>query len=197
MLTIDYRPQNIDFDIDGGTLPITFGIVFEDATEAVKFMGKNIIGIGQKVRASRLMDIVEKSEIRKEYQELLETKIPILEKELAKAKAELDAAKKFFSDAVEYVSATTNEAKALALEVKRGVKEIELDENFTWRVAVGDRYYYYTFIDSQIKLCKIQDIPFHEKQDLYNATANNETFFNTFYPNGVMMSDPRVKNSNE
>ena len=129
MLTIDYRPENIDFDIDGGVLPSNFGITFENATEAIQFVGKNLIGVSYKVRANRLMDFVEKAEIRKEYQELLETKIPILEKELAKAKAELDAAKKSFADAIEYVSATTNEAKALALEVKRGIKEIELDED--------------------------------------------------------------------
>lgn len=193
MLTSDYRPANIEFDVDGGQLPMTLGIVFESANDAVQFMGRNLIGIGIKVRANRYMDGVEKNEIRREYQELLEQKIPMLEKELAKAKAELDAAKKAFGDASEHVSATTNEAKALAVEVRRGTKEMELDDSFTWRIAVGDRYYFYTFIDKQIKLCKVQDVPFHERQDLYNATTNNADFFNTYYPDGLMDSDPRER----
>jgi len=123
------------------------------------------------------MDHFEKTEIRKEYSELLEAKLPFLEKELQKASAKLAEIKKEYNEAVEYVNATTNEAKALAVEVKRGVKDISLDDQFSWRVPFEGRYYFFTFIDNQIKLCKISDIPEHEKADLWNAMSNNEAFF--------------------
>lgn len=171
-----YRPANIEFNTDGGSVPMNLGIIFPDQTAANLFIAKNFIAMNTKVRAQRFMDNFEKNEIRKEYQDLLEQKIPLLERELMKAKSAFDEAKKHYADATEYVSASTNEAKALAVEVRRGVTEMELDDMTTWRVPIGDRYYYFTYIDQQIKLCKVQDIPFHERQEIFNAMTKNEEF---------------------
>lgn len=179
-----YRPANIQFNVDGNKMPENLGFQFNTAAEAAQFFGKYISGISSKVRASRFMDNYEKKMIREDYQQLLEQKIPMLERELMKAKTALDEAKKTFNDASEAVSATFNEAKSLALEVKRGIVEMELDDLFTWKVPVGDKYYFYTFIDNQIKLCKVVDIPFHEKTEIFNVMQNNEAFFADYYPEG-------------
>ena len=159
---------------------MNFGIEFKDVQEANQFIAANMIAINTKARVTRYMDNFEKNEIRKEYQELLEQKIPMLERELMKAKAAFDEAKKAFADSQEYVSATTNEAKALAVEVRRGTKEEELDDMNTWKIAIGDRYYFFTYIDKQIKLCKVMDIPFHERQEIFNAMTRNEEFIKKF-----------------
>lgn len=184
--TETYRPANIEFDVDGGIIPSNIGIEFNNMDEAVQFMAKYTTAINTKARVNRFMDNFEKTEIRKEYQELLEQKLPMLERDVMKAKVAFDEAKKSFADAQEYVSATTNEAKALAVEVKRGIKEMELDDLYTWRVPVGDKYFFFTFIDKQIKLCKVLDIPFHERQEIFNAMAKNEEFFKTYFPDGCM-----------
>jgi len=172
-----YRPANIEFDVANNSIvPDNLGH-FESAKEAMDFIHSKMTAVNQKLTVCRFMDNFEKNEIRKEYSELLETKLPFLEKELQKASSVYAQAKKEFSEAQEYVNATTNEAKALAVEVKRGVKDISLDDQFTWRAAYDGKYYFYTFIDNQIKLCKIQDIPDFEKQTLWNAMADNESFF--------------------
>lgn len=77
-----YRPANIEFNVDGATMPENLGRIFKDATEATQFISENIAGINSKVRASRYMDNYEKRQIREDYQQLLEQKLPMLEKEL-------------------------------------------------------------------------------------------------------------------
>lgn len=117
-----YRPANIEFDVDGGQMPMNLGFEFPTHQSAIQFMAKYLIGINSKLRSSRYIDNFEKSEIRKDYQELLEQKIPMLEREMIKAKSVFDEAKKDLADATEMVSAT---AKSLANEVRRGVREME------------------------------------------------------------------------
>jgi hypothetical protein len=180
-----YRPANIEFDVNNGVIPLTLGLEFKDMNQAINFVGSKLISFNQKVRANRFIDNFEKNEIRKDYQDLLESKIPMLEKELMKAQSAHAEAKKALADANEYVSATTNEAKALAVEVKRGIREIELDDMYTWSIPVGDKYFFFTFIDSQIKLCKVSDIPFHERSEIFNAMSQNEEFFKKYFPDGL------------
>jgi len=136
-----------------------------------------MVGINQKITVSRFMDNREKTDLRKEYQDILELKMPLVEKELQQASYEYEKAKKALADAKEMVNATTNTVKALANEVKLGIKDITLDDNYTWRVPFEGKYYFYTFMDLQLKLAKVSIIPDYEKTDLYNSMTTNEEFF--------------------
>jgi hypothetical protein len=173
-----YRPANIEFDVaNSSVVPDNFG-TFENEKAANEFIAKNLIGINQKISVNRFMDNFEKNELRKGYQEMLELKMPLLERELMKATAAHAEAKKNLADAQEIVNATTNEVKALANEVKCGVKVIDLDDRFTWRIPFDGKFHFFTYIDKQLKLCKISEILEHEKQELFNASYRNESFFN-------------------
>lgn len=178
----NYRPANIEFDVaNSSQCPDNLGM-YENEKAVNEFIGKNLIGINQRVLVNRFMDNFEKTELRKEYQDMLELKMPLLERELMKATAAYEEAKKNLADTKELVSATTNEVKALAMEVKRGVKVMDLDEQFTWRIPFAGKFYFYTWIDKVLKLCKINDIMEHEKQELFNASYQNEEFFNANFP---------------
>lgn len=173
-----YRPATIDFDIvNDSIVPESLG-KFDTDKEVIQFIQKNLIAVPQRMTVNRFMDSKEKRELREEYQEILEVKLPLVEKELSKASQEYEEAKKKKNNANELVSASVQEAKALANEVKRGVKEINLDDKNTWRVPFEGKYYFYTYIDKQLKLCKVKDIPDYEKSDMYNAQSNNDEFFN-------------------
>lgn len=173
-----YRPSNIEFDIETSVnVPMCLG-EFENEKEVNKFIAENLIGINQAITVKRFMDSVERSQLRKDYQELLELKLPLLERDLNKANAAYNEAKSALSNAKELVNATTNEAKAIALEVKNNVKDIKLDDQFTWRVPFGDKFYFYTYIDKKLQLCKVSDIQSWEKSELFNASYQNEKFFN-------------------
>jgi hypothetical protein len=176
-LKTDYRPAVIEFDVaNNGLVPDNLGY-FENMQKACDYMGLHLTAINQKITVFRFMDNFEKSETRKEYNDLLENKIPILEKELMKAHAAYTQAKKDLEDAKESVSATINETKALAMEVKRGVKDITLDDLYTWKVPFNGQFYFYTFIDGAIKLVKISDIPESEKNEIFNSMSKNHEFF--------------------
>lgn len=179
MLNVDYRPAIIEFDVaNNGLVPDNLGS-FKTSQLASDFIGLNLTVINQKITVFRFMDNFEKSEMRKEYNDLLENKIPILEKELMKAHSAYTEAKKVLEDAKESVSATINETKSLAYEVKRGVKDITLDDINTWKVPYNGQFYFYTFIDGAIKLIKISDIPESEKNEIFNEMNKNTEYFET------------------
>lgn len=178
----DYRPANVEFQVaNSSNMPENLG-EFKTEKEATEFIHQNTTAFNQKICVFRFMDNFEKSELRKEYQELLEVKLPFLEKEANKAEQAFKEAKRALADATECVNATTNEVKALALEVKRGTKEINLDDQFTWRIPFEGKYYFYTYMDKQIKLAKVSDIPAHEKSEIFADSSKNEIFFNDNFP---------------
>jgi len=178
----NYRPANIEFVVaNASNMPDNLG-EFQSAKEAVDFISKNVTAFNHKLSVVRFMDNFEKKELREQYIELLEVKLPLMEKDHEKAAEAFARAKKALADATELVSAITNEIKALAFEVKRGVREINLDDQFTWRVPFEGKYYFYTYIDKCIKLCKISEIPAHEKSELFANCAKNDEFFNDNFP---------------
>lgn len=179
----DYRPAVIEFDFahDGSIMPHSLG-TFENAEEAQKFFSGNFVVFNTPITVNRLMDFKEKSEIRKEYNELLESELPKFEKALSEASSEFTQAKQKKENCVEMVNATVNEARALAIEVKRGLVEMRLDDLFTYRLPYKDKYYYYTYIDQQLKLCAIREIPEHERTDIYNAMSENDKMVEEHFP---------------
>ena len=178
----EYRPKVIEFDVehDKSIMPETLG-EFKTAEEAAKFIGGNITSINQSIKVNRFLDQFEKKEIRNEYNDILENKLPALEKDLSRANSVLAEAKKNASNANGMVKAAENQAKMLALEVKGGVKGINLDEKYTFKVPFKGKHYFYTYMDKQLKMCKIRDIPEHEKTEIWNAMAGNEEFIEKNY----------------
>ena len=175
----NYRPVNIEFQVANSNSEIVPDFLgkFETLNAAAEFIATNLVGINSRITVNRFMDQYEKSQLRTEYQELLEDKMPIVERDFMRAKADYDAAKVKLSEAQEFLGSVITEAKKLATQVKRGVVEISLDDIATWRVPYDNRYYYYTYIDGILKLAKIADIPDYEKNDLFNSMTKNDQFF--------------------
>lgn len=173
----NYRPAVIEFDVahDGSLAPETLG-TFPTAEEAAKYIGKNLVVVNQALTVSRHMDNKEKNDLRREYSDILENILPVHAKDLSRTENQLAEAKKMQKAAEELYNGTVTSAKQLAAEVKRGLVDIRLDELFTYRVTYKGRYYYYTYMDKQLKLCLIRDIPEFEKSELWNSMAQNEEF---------------------
>jgi hypothetical protein len=174
-----YRPVNIDFKIGSNdtNAPERLGF-FKTAEEAQKHMALNFASsMNKPLTAARYMDSIEKEMKRQEYRDTLEDILPNFEKALIQAETQLIEAKKKQKDAEEAYNVTMNHAKELAYEVKRGLQDMDLDEKHTFRIASNGRYFFYTYIDQQLKLAKIMDIPEHEKSDLWNVMAGNQAYF--------------------
>ena len=181
----NYRPATLEFDVaqDGSLMPETFG-EFKTAEEANKFLGGNFVSTNSSITVNRHMDHVEKKLLREEYENVLENILPVNEKKHVNAANELAAAKSNEKIASETVNATITEVKYLSQEVKRGLKEMRLDENHTCRIPFKGRFYFYTYIDKEIRLVKIQDIPDHEKEEIFNHSAANEEFMDNNFGEG-------------
>jgi hypothetical protein len=175
-----YRPANIEFNVahDGSNVPETFG-EFKDAEEAMAFLGSNLIAVNSAITAARHMDFKEKTDLRNECTDIMENQVPVYEKGLSDAENALNDAKKKLKTAEEAYDFVISQAKSIANEVKRGLKDMELDELFTVRIAYKSRHYFFTYIDKQLKLCLIRDIPESEKAEIWNQMAGNEIFIDT------------------
>ncbi len=180
-----YRPQVIEFNVahDGTNIPESLG-EFKTAEEAIKFIGSNLIVVNQGMTVARHMDQKEKTELRQECTNIMENVIPIYEKNLSDAETKLTEAKNILKKAQEAYDFNILEAKSLAYQVKRGLKEITLDEIYTYRIAYKGRYYFFTYIDGQLKLCLIRDIPEFEKTEIWNQMAGNEEFIDKKFKKG-------------
>lgn len=173
-----YRPAHLEFDVttDDSPIPEVLGS-FENSEEALLFMQKNFFSTNAGVTVNRFMDNFEKSELRKQYNDILENMLPKFEQEMRNAIDRFNHAKTEKENAIGAVDTYINEAKALAIEVKRGLKEMKLDELFTWKLPYKGRFYYFTFIDNSIRLVKIADMYQNEKEELFSQGKLNEDFF--------------------
>jgi predicted ribosome quality control (RQC) complex YloA/Tae2 family protein len=185
----DYRPALIEFDVapDGTNVPECLG-TFKTDEEALKHM-LTFTTTNQALTVNRYMDNIERAELRKKYNSLLEDQLPDLEQKLRDAVEEFNDAKKRKEDATEAVSAYTNEAKMLAQKVKRGLMEMRLDDKYTWRMPYKNRFYFFTYIDKQIRLVKIADMTQFEQTELFSQGKINEEVFD----NGAVKTKSKSK----
>lgn len=177
MNELEYRPINIEFKVANSTgVPENLGL-FETADEALKYMQDNFAYFTRPLTAARLMDEKEKHELRSRACDLLEYDIPNLEQELDRAIEHERKAKEAVKNAKEALNSVVNTAKAYGKETKRGIKEIDLDEDYTYRIACDGQFLFYTYIDKQLKLAKVCDISEAERGELYSASEKNEARF--------------------
>lgn len=178
MKTEDYRPAHIEFMVtpDASPIPESLG-EFATDQEAIEFMQKNFFSTNQGITVARFMDNFEKSELRKEYNDIMENMLPKYEQDMRNAIDAYNHAKVAKENAIQLVQASINEAKAIAQEVKRGLKEMQLDENFTWKLPYKGRFYFFTFIDKAVRLVRISDMYETEKTELFSQGKINEDAF--------------------
>jgi len=173
----DYRPDFIEFNYreHNTIMPDSFG-EFESLEHASKFVGGNVVAVNMKMETSRKMDAFEKSEMRKRYNNILENMIPEENTAVAEAEAKLKEAKENLKRCQENLNASHNQVESLAKQVKRGLIDIDLDNISTFRIPYNGKFYFYTFIDGELRLCHHRDIGETEARDLYTAMNDNSKF---------------------
>jgi hypothetical protein len=173
----DYRPAVIEFNVatDGTNVPVSLG-EFETPEDAAKFVGANFTSLNRGVTVSRHMDAYEKKSTREDCADIMENLVPVYEKELSAAETALTNAKTALKSAEEAYNFTIGRAKTLASEAKRGLRDYICEEVYTSRIAYKGRYYFFTYVDKQLKLCLIREIPESEKTEIWNQMAGNEEF---------------------
>jgi hypothetical protein len=172
----NYLPATIKFTATTNEVPESLG-TFENAEDVQKFMSENFIAMPKQIETFRLLDEYEKEHIRNEYITELEENYPQYHNQLIERAAETQSAKESEKRASETVSASFNKIEALSKEVKKGIAEINLDPATTYEVALNGNYYYYTWINAELKLAKVRKIPDHEVSDLFNSSERNKTYF--------------------
>lgn len=172
----NYRPEIIEFKVGSSEVPSSLG-QFKNGKEARMYMSENLLAVQSKLTTERYMDQTELEYLRDQYANELEDVLPILKEEHFKKATDLETAKKNEKDAKEMVNASLNKVQQLAKEVNDRITEINLDPAYTWEVIHNAKRFYFTYIDKEIKLAAIRDIPSYEMDDLISSSEKNGEFF--------------------
>lgn len=153
-------------------------VLFENAKdmdEVRKSISEHFVAVQEKdVIANRLMDSQEINEIREEYGEIAESRLPELIDELATLEAKFKCDKKQIE--AQIASANTH-FKDLVSFARSGIKDYPLDMSNTFRIPVLNYYLYYTWINEHFEIAMVHEIPFHEQRDIFNSVEKNKESF--------------------
>jgi len=172
----NYRPPVIEFTTKSTEVPSSLG-KFKTDDEARLFMAENLLAMQTKLTATRKLDEYEKEQLRKEYTLELEDVLPTYREAYLDAVNQFERAKKLEKDAKEMVNASLNKIQNLADEVNDGITEMELDQAHTWEVVYNGKRLYYTYMDGEIKLCRITLLSPDDIEDLITSSQKNASFF--------------------
>lgn len=172
----DYRPPIIEFTAESKQVPTSLG-EFKSDDDARLYMAQNFLAIQTKLTATRKIDAVEKQLLREQYVDELEENLPVYRNAHHDSVVHLEDAKKKEKESKEMVNASLNKIQQLADEVNDGRTDMDLDSASTWEVVYNGRKFYYTYMDGEIKLAKVIDVPSYEVDDLISTSEKNAEYF--------------------
>jgi len=172
----EHVPEEIIFKLpDTVKFPEVLFPDAENKDEVLQELTDNFIALQKKdVIATRLMDEKEVSEIRRQYGELAEEKLPELQEQLQDLEVAFKSDQKMLKDRITSVNTKFKDLVSIA---KSGVRDFPLDMENTYRIPVCGHYLYYTWLDNLFQLALVQRIPEYEQTDIFNSGETNKEAF--------------------
>lgn len=181
---IDYRPVKIDFVLTEAQKE-TFKDVLvlckgaktsKEAIETIQDKFNCLFPEGEV--ATRKYDAHEIQEIREEYCLKQENEAPLRKEELEITLERIKAMKKKAEDALNSVML---EIADLAARVKKGTCDFLLPPTETVRIALNGSFLFYAWVDGEMQLVKVDEIPDWDRNSLWsqedwNRKAMKEVF---------------------
>ncbi|MHA7823660.1 hypothetical protein ACVVIH_12930 [Chryseobacterium arthrosphaerae] len=179
MQVVEQIPFIHNFSVAGNddNVPENLG-TFETIDDFQEYFALNTVSEHQKVHAKRWYTDEEIQNFREIILNVVEEELPEAKQNLLEKEANLSTAKKEKEVAVESVGALQTKISDLATEIKGEKTTIDVPANRTYRVPYKGKYYFYVWQDNgDCVLAYVQDIPEHEKAELFSSTNKNEEFF--------------------
>ncbi len=168
----NYIPDSIQFSLPKAADKFPKQL-FEGAKsleEIEKHLADKFVALNAGPKVVRLLDAYEIQTMRNNYAELMEGDKIKHEAELVKIEAD---AKLRVKEAKERLQATLTRIDTLVKDVKAGSKEIDLPQETTYRIAVGNHYLFYTWANGKFQLADVCLIPEWERRELFNMQDKN------------------------
>ena len=181
---LDYRPEKIDFVLTEAQRE-TFKDVLvickgaKSSKEAIKVLEDKFNCLFPEGEvATRKYDAHEIQEIREEYCLKQENEAPMRKEELEVTLERIKAMKKKAEDAYNSVLL---EIADLAARVKKGTCDFALPATETVRIALNGNFLFYSWVDGELQLTKVDEIPEWDRNSLWsqedwNRRAMKEVF---------------------
>ena len=181
---LNYRPEKIEFvlteaqrEMYKDVLTICNGA--KNADEAIKVFNEKFNCLFPEGElATRKYDAHEIGEIREEYCLKQENEAPMRKDELETTLERIKAMKKKAEDAYNSVLL---EIADLAARVKKGTTDFSLPATQTVRIALNGNFCFFSWVDGQMQLVKVEEIPEWDRNSLWsqedwNRKAMKEVF---------------------
>lgn len=182
MQLVEQEPFIHNFSVTGNddNLPEKLG-VFETVEEFQEYFALNTVSEHRKVTATRFYTDEEIHNFRGIILGVVDEELPEARQNLSEKEANLSIAKKEKEIALESVGALQTKISDLADEIKSGKTSVDVPSNRCYRVPYKGKYYFYTWQDNgDCVLTAVQDIPEHEKAEIFSSTGTtikNDHFF--------------------
>ncbi|WP_347216655.1 hypothetical protein [Chryseobacterium sp.] len=179
MQLVEQEPFIHNFSVIGNddNLPEKIG-VFETVEAFQEYFALNTVSEHRKVNATRFYTDEEIHNFREIILGVVEEELPEAKMNLSEKEANLSVAKKEKEIALESVGALQTKISDLANEIKVEKTSVEVPSNRCYRVPYKGKYYFYAWQDNgDCVLTYIQEIPEHEKSEIFSSTSKNDEFF--------------------
>ena len=176
----NYIPDSIQFSLPKAAdkFPKQLFEGAESLEEIEKHLADKFVALNAGTKVVRLLDAYEIQTMRNNYAELMEGDKIKHEAELVKIEAD---AKLRVKEAKERLQATLTRIDTLVKDVKAGSKEIDLPQETTYRIAVGNHYLFYAWANGKFQLADVCLIPEWERRELFNMQDKNaQALFDLF-----------------
>jgi hypothetical protein len=168
----NYTPEVLVFAVPEQTampaiMPTTAG------ADLRLFLATHFTCFNEACLTERIMDDTEMAIVRDNYRLIIEDEMPELEATLRTATEAVEKAKIALNTAKETQNAAITRLMDFGHKARHGTAEHVTNATTTYKVPLTNQYYYYTISNNQLVLCKVEDIPVDERNDLYVSQNNN------------------------
>lgn len=173
-------------------------ILFPEARtseEAYKMLAEHFVYLSTGATVDRKLTEEEIAEIRCNYTNLVENERVEAKNELMSVLANNDALKKKMKadqEAAESVLAgVETEIDDHIRMIKRGVTDMSLDAETSFRMAANGKYFYYTWTGQGFSLAKVESIPPAQKGELFSMQDKNQEALTALF--GIAFGEARFE----
>lgn len=176
----NYIPENIRFVLPAiaeQELPLRLFDGAKSLEEIKKVIHKNFVSTNERLIVRRHMDAAEIGTLRSNYPELIEERLPILKRELTRAREDaaiaVAKAKQDVQDAQDRLTACETQIADIANLVNDATKDVTLEQHQCYCFPVEGFYLYFAWIQDQFKLVHLSRIFERERGQLFTQGEQN------------------------
>lgn len=163
--------------------------------EAYKKLDEKCVYLSSNTTVNRKLDEMEIDDIRQNYTSMVENERIEAKSNLMSALTQAEIMKKKIKSDIEEAESILDGVETQINDhvrmIKRGTTEMQLDAEKSFRIALDNKYLYYTWTGDAFSLAKVENMPFIQQGELFSSQSKNQETFTELF--GIQFGDSRFE----